>query len=172
MWASCAKLPSVSPKSPLKWPAPSTVDHVRDLECSSSKNDLIIISGLETACWSYAKMLAVDGDRIEPDLDSLEQQTFTLEAKCRASHNHTFCEQETRRTALFKLRKKLEGTAVDLNEQRSAHTARQGRMFSICLTAWIWNCQVFQKQGMDVRGHLTIKEIYEITWESTDDKIF
>lgn len=64
-----------------KWPDPSTVDHVSDLECSFTKNDLIIISGLETICWPCARPQAVDRDWVEPDLDSLEQQTITYEAR-------------------------------------------------------------------------------------------
>lgn len=70
----------------LKRPELQTVGHVSDLECSSRKNDLIIISGLEIICWSYAGALAVNGDVIEPDLDSLEQQAITFEASHPLTH--------------------------------------------------------------------------------------
>lgn len=133
------------------------MDHVRDLECFLSKNHLIIISGLETRCWSYARSFAVDGDRIEPDLHSLEQQTITFEAKCKASHNHTLCEQETKRTALFKLRLKLEGTDVNLHEQRSVHTARQGRTFRQQHEYEIGNYS--KKTEWMLGGQFTIKEL-------------
>lgn len=71
-----------------------------------------------------------------------------MKNECKTSHNHTLCEPKTKRTALLKQGRKLEGADVYLDEQRSAYTARQGH---ILRKQHGYQIVKHSKKGMDKR---------------------
>lgn len=84
-----------------------------------------------------------------------------MKNECKTCHNHTLCEPKTKRTALLKQGRKLEGADVYLDEQRSAYTARQGH---ILRKQHGYHCQAFEKkEGINVGGASSlVKGIVEL----------
>lgn len=83
----------------------------------------------KTIFWSYARALAVDGDEIEPDLDSLEQQAITfeeshhltLEKKYKTSHHQTVSEKQKAGEKTRGNRSLPRWTKKDSDRQAAAH---------------------------------------------------
>lgn len=84
-----------------------------------------------------------------------------MKNECKTCHNHTLCEPKTKRTALLKQGRKLEGADVYLDEQRSVYTARQGHILRKQHGYQIVKHSK-KRKWLNVGGQLAIKDIVEL----------